>query len=96
MPSGPQVPSLLVENLHIHEAAYGVYHPNFDRHVYRNVVIRRTNTEPFNRGHDDLSAQHGTLVVDGLTFVDCRSGDMPLVQISDDNPTGARSRTCGT
>lgn len=85
----PQVPSLLVENLHIHEAAYGVYHPNFDRHVYRNVVIRRTNTEPFNRGHDDLSAQHGTLVVDGLTFVDCRSGDMPLVQISDDNPTGA-------
>src|SRR5207248_11510857 len=47
----PQVPSLLVENLHIHQAAYGVYHPNYDNHVYRNVYIGRTNAEPFNRGH---------------------------------------------
>lgn len=84
----PQVPSLLVENLMIHEVAYGVYHPNFDNHVYRNVTIRRTNTEPFNRGHDDLSAQHGVLTVDGITFDDERSGGMPLIQISDDNPSG--------
>lgn len=28
------------------------------------------------------------LTVDGLTFDGCRSGGMPLVQISDDNPTG--------
>ena len=27
MLSGPQVPSLLVENMHINRAAYGVYHP---------------------------------------------------------------------
>ena len=55
----PQVPSLLVENLHIHRAAYGVYHPNYDHHVYRNVNISQTDTEPFNRGHDDLSVQYG-------------------------------------
>ncbi len=85
----PQVPSLLVENLTIHKAEYGVYHPNYDHHVYRNVLISQTNTEPFNRGHDDLSVQYGPLVVDGLTFDGCRSGGMPLVQISDDNPTGA-------
>jgi hypothetical protein len=85
----PQVPSLLVENLTIHKAAYGVYHPNYDAHLYRNVVISQTNTEPFNRGHDDLSVQYGTLVVDGLTFDGVRSGGMPLVQISDDNPTGS-------
>ena len=82
----PQVPSLLVENLRI-QSEYGVYHPNFDNHVYRNVTIRNTNTEPFNRGHDDLSAQYGSLTVDGLTFADCRSG-MPLIQISDDNMSG--------
>jgi hypothetical protein len=85
----PQVPCLLVENLDIHKAAYGVYHPNYDRHVYRNVRISQTNTEPFNRGHDDLSVQYGVLTVDGLTFDGCRSGGMPLIQISDDNPTGA-------
>jgi hypothetical protein len=85
----PQVPSLLAENVHIHQVAYGVYHPDYDRHVYRDMLISQTNTEPFNRGHDDLSVQFGTLVVDGLTFDGCRSGGMPLIQISDDNPTGA-------
>src|SRR5262249_14339393 len=64
----PQVPALLVERLRIHRAAYGVYHPNYDRHVYRDLVISETDTEPFNRGHDDLSVQYGVLAVDGLTF----------------------------
>jgi hypothetical protein len=84
----PQVPNLHVENLDIHKVAYGVYHPNYDNHFYKNVVIAFTNTEPFNRGHDDLSVQYGVLAVDGLTFDGCRSGGMPLIQISDDNPTG--------
>ncbi len=84
----PQVPNLIVENLTIHKVGYGIYHPNYDNHVYRNVLISQTHTEPFNRGHDDLSIQYGALTVDGLTFDGCRSGGMPLVQISDDNPTG--------
>ncbi len=82
----PQVPSLLVENMTI-QSHYGVYHPNFDNHVYRNLTIRQTSTEPFNRGHDDLSLQHGAVTVDGLTLDNCRSGGMPLIQISDDNAT---------
>jgi hypothetical protein len=73
----------------IHSAAYGVYHPNYENHVYRDLYIAKTNTEPFNRGHDDLSVQHGILTVDGLTFESERSGSfMPLIQISDDNSTG--------
>ncbi len=84
----PQVPNLVVENLTIEKAAYGVYHPNYDGHYYKNVYIGHTNTEPFNRGHDDLSVQYGQLVVDGLTFDGVRSGGMPLIQISDNNPTG--------
>ena len=88
----PQVPSLRVENLQIHQAAYGIYHPNYDNHEYQNVYIGSTNTEPFNRGHDDLSVQYGMLSVDGLTFDNIRSGgSMPLIQISDDNPTGNAS-----
>jgi hypothetical protein len=83
----PQTPSLLVENLTI-KSHYGIYHPNFDNHVYRSVTIRQTNTEPFNRGHDDDSVQHGVLAVDGLIFDGVRSGGMPLIQISDDNATG--------
>ena len=83
----PQSPSLLVENISI-KSHYGVYHPNFDNHVYRNVTIRESRTEPFNRGHDDDSVQHGKLTVDGLVFDNCRSGGMPLIQISDDNSTG--------
>ena len=84
-----QVPNLIVENLHIDHAAYGIYHPNFENHVYRKVYIGHTNTEPFNRGHDDESVQYGALTVDGLEFDGCRSGGMPLIQISDHNPTGA-------
>jgi hypothetical protein len=88
-----QVPSLLIEGMMLHRVGYGVYHPNFDNHVYRNVTISQTNTEPFNRGHDDLSEQHGVLTVDGLTFDDCRpaggtGGTIPLVQITDHNITG--------
>jgi len=88
----PQSPSLLVENLHIHNPVYGVYHPNFDRHVYRNLSITRKgnsgDAEPFNRGHDDDSVQYGTLTVDGLTFAGHRNSGMPLIQMTDHNPTG--------
>jgi hypothetical protein len=85
----PQSPCVLVEDLRIHRAAYGVYHPNFDRHVYRNLLISATNEEPFNRGHDDDSVQYGVLAVDGLTFAGVHNNYVPLIQISDDNPTGA-------
>ncbi|MBS0205601.1 MAG: G8 domain-containing protein [Planctomycetes bacterium] len=87
-----QSPSVLVENMQIHKSVYGVYHPNFDRHVYRNVTIsqsdRNGDAEPFNRGHDDDSVQFGSLTVDGLTFVGHQNSSMPLIQLSDDNPTG--------
>ena len=85
----PESPSLLVDGMKIWQAGYGVYHPNYDNHVYRDLYIGKTNTEPFNRGLDDDSIQYGPLTVDGLTFEGIYSGDaMPLIQISDDNPTG--------
>jgi hypothetical protein len=86
----PESPSLLVEDMRIDRSIYGVYHPNYDHHVYRNVTINGSGTEPFNRGHDDDSVQYGRLTVDGLTFTDVRGGadSVPLIQMSDDNPTG--------
>ena len=61
------------------------------------MLISRRGAEPFNRGHDDDSVQYGLLTVDGLTFAGHRrSGGMPLIQMSDDNPTGAQRHTCAT
>jgi hypothetical protein len=82
----PSSPSVLVEGMRIARAVYGVYIPNYDHHVYRNLSMSDMNGEPFNRGHDDRSIQYGPLTVDGLTFDNVR-GD-PLIQISDNNPTG--------
>ncbi len=86
----PQVPSLLVEKMSLLGTVYGVYHPNFDNHVYRNVTINGDGSEPFNRGHDDISNQTGRLTVDGLTFENTKGSpnSIPLIQISDDNTTG--------
>lgn len=42
----PQVPSLLVENLRLFGTVYGVYHPNYNNHVYRNVTINGDGSSP--------------------------------------------------
>ncbi len=88
-----QSPCVLVEGMKIYNSIYGVYHPNFDRHVYRNLSITQSSkhgdAEPFNRGHDDDSIQHGSLTVDGLTFSGHHNSSMPLIQITDHNPTGS-------
>lgn len=84
-----QSPTVLSENMHIEQCTYGIYHPNFDNHVYRNLKILFVDAEPFNRGHDDDSIQYGPLTVDGLEFSSkYYGGDMPFVQISDNNATG--------
>jgi len=85
----PESPSLLVEDMLIDRSVYGVYHPNYDHHVYRNLTINGDGSEPFNRGLDDDSIQYGPLTVDGLTFTSVKGypDSIPLIQMSDDNPT---------
>lgn len=83
-----QVPSMWIENVKIDHAVYGIYRPQFENHVYRNLHIASTSSEPFNRGVDDESTQHGSITVDGLKFTDVRGDGIPLIQMSDNNPSG--------
>jgi hypothetical protein len=81
----PEIPSVLVEDLRIIRAVYGVYHPDFNNHVYRRVYIGDTVSEPFNRGHDDENVQYGPFTVDGLVMERCNG---TLIQVSQHSPTG--------
>ncbi|HUG17606.1 MAG TPA: hypothetical protein VMM56_01425, partial [Planctomycetaceae bacterium] len=84
-----QIPTMSIERVQIDHAAYGIYRPWFENHVYRDLHIASTGTEPFNRGLDDESLQHGLLTVDGLTFSGIGyGGQMPLIQISANNVSG--------
>ena len=85
----PQLPNMLLEHVSIDHATYGIYRPALENHVYRDLTIAATTSEPFNRGMDDASTQFGRLTVDGLTFLHC-SNDLgvPLIQMSDNNATG--------
>ncbi|MEX0586061.1 MAG: hypothetical protein WD176_05430, partial [Pirellulales bacterium] len=87
----PQVPSMWIEDVHIDHAVYDIYRPEFENHVYKNLTIAATSSEPFNRGIDDDSLQHGSITVDGLTFAEVEGGkgSIPLIQMSDNNPSGA-------
>jgi hypothetical protein len=82
----PMAPSVLVEGLQITRGAYGVYHPNFDRHVYRDVKFTEISL-PFAPGYNGASIQNGLLTVDGLTF-DYSYGGGPVIYLSENNPTG--------
>jgi hypothetical protein len=81
----PHSPCMLMENVRIDRAAYGIYRPAFDNQVYLNLHFSNIGPEPFNRGMDDASAQTGTITVDGLTIDDLRGGDQrhPYVHMTD-------------
>jgi hypothetical protein len=81
----PEIPSVLAEDVKIIRAVYGIYHPDFNNHVYRRLYIGDTVSEPFNRGHDDENVQYGPFTVDGLVFERCRG---TLIQVSQHAPAG--------
>lgn len=86
----PHSPSMLIDGLRIDRAEYGVYRPAFDRHVYRDVYLSNTGSEPFNRGMDDASAANGSFTVDGLMIDSLRGGNQghPVVHMTDNNLSG--------
>jgi hypothetical protein len=87
----PNLQFFLMEGLRVNRAVYGVYHPDYDAHVYRNLYLNEVISEPINRGHDDDSVQYGDFTYDGLTLENCRVGRDPLIQLTCTAPTPGRA-----
>ncbi len=78
----PNVRFFLLDGLRAQDAAFGIYHPDYDVHVYRNIAFHNITAEPINGGHDELSLPYGDFTYDGLTFADCTLKHDPLVQLT--------------
>jgi hypothetical protein len=76
----------LMDGLTVVRGVYGVYHPDYDAHVYRTIYFDNVNSEPINRGHDDESIQYGTFTYDNLTILNSRIGRDPLIQMACTSP----------
>jgi hypothetical protein len=75
-----------MDGLDAWKSVYGVYHPDYDAHVYRNIRMDRLESEPINRGLDDESEQRGTFTYENLTIENCRLGRDPLIQMACTSP----------
>jgi hypothetical protein len=82
----PNLQFFLMDGLTIYNGVYGVYHPDYDAHVYRNLYLNNVISEPINRGHDDDSIQYGTFTYENLTLENCRIGRDPLIQFTCTSP----------
>jgi len=87
----PNLQFFLMDGLRVNHAVYGVYHPDYDAHVYRNVYLNGISSEPVNRAHDDDSVQYGSFTYDGLTLENCRVGRDPLIQLACTSPTAGQA-----
>jgi len=83
----PNLQFFLLDGLRVNQGVYGVYHPDYDAHVYRNVYLNQVESEPINRGHDDDSIQYGSFTYENLTLENCRVGRDPLIQMACTSPT---------
>lgn len=82
----PDMQFFLLDGFEVNHAAYGVYHPDYDAHVYRNIHLNRIDAEPINRAHDDESIQYGTFTYENVTIENSRVGRDPLVQMACTSP----------
>ncbi|MGZ9129843.1 MAG: G8 domain-containing protein, partial [Candidatus Binatia bacterium] len=76
----------LLDGLRVKNAAFGIYHPNYDAHVYRQIAFESITQEPLNGGHDEDSLPFGNFTFDGLAFANCQLGRDPLIQLTGISP----------
>jgi hypothetical protein len=84
----PNLQFFLCDGLRVKNGVYGVYHPDYDAHVYRDIELDNVNSEPINRGHDDDSIQYGDFTYERLTLANCKTGRDPLIQLACTAPRG--------
>lgn len=82
----PNLSHFLLDGLTVSNGVYGIYHPDYDAHVYRNISFTQVSSEPINRGHDDDSIQYGDFTFDNVQLINCRSGRDPLIQLACTSP----------
>lgn len=82
----PNVQFFLLEGLRAKNAAFGIYHPDYDAHVYRDIEFDNVTAEPINGGHDEESLPRGDFTYERLTFKNCRLGRDPLIQLTGNGP----------
>jgi hypothetical protein len=78
----PEMRYFLCEGLRVKNAVYGIYNPDYDAHVYRDLDFDNINSEPINRGHDDASIQYGDFTYERVRLANCRVGRDPLIQLA--------------
>jgi hypothetical protein len=82
----PNLQFFLMDGLEVKDGVYGVYHPDYDAHVYRRIRFNNVVSEPINRGHDDESVQFGSFTYEDLRLENCRVGRDPLIQLACTSP----------
>jgi len=82
----PNLQYFLMDGLDVKDGVYGVYHPDYDAHVYRRIRFNNVVSEPINRGHDDESIQFGTFTYEDVRLENCRVGRDPLIQLACTSP----------
>jgi len=80
-----------MDGLDVKDGVYGVYHPDYDAHVYRHIRFNNVVSEPINRSHDDESVQYGTFTYDDVRLENCRVGRDPLIQLACTSPTAGQA-----
>ena len=78
----PNVQFFLLDGLRVQNAAFGIYHPDYAAHVYRDISFENVTQEPLNGGHDEDSVPYGDVSFDRLSFTNCYLDRDPLVQLT--------------
>ena len=78
----PNVRCFLLDGLRVQDAVFGIYHPDYDVHEYRDLALHNVTAEPLNGGHDERSLPYGDFTYDHLTFADCTLKSDPLIQLT--------------
>lgn len=85
----PSLQYFLLDGLWLASANYGIYHPDYDGHVYRNLYLYRPVGEPINQAHNTESTQYGSATFDGVTvegYTPSRYVRVPLFQMARTSP----------
>jgi hypothetical protein len=74
----PSLAYFLLDGLKISGGTYGIYRPEYDHHVYRNLSFHHVGFRGMGRagsadggGYDAVSVQHGPFTCENVTFESC-------------------------